>query len=70
MDDSSVPKNPPMALRVRDVAAQLSVGVSTIWYWVSQDRFPKPFRVGRTTLWRRRDIQKWLDDQAIGGGGL
>lgn len=70
MVDISIAQNPPAALRVKDVAAQLSVGVSTIWYWVAQDKFPQPFRVGRTTLWRQTDIQKWLDDQVTGGGDL
>lgn len=68
MADISIAQNPPMALRVKDVAALLSVGVSTVWYWVAQGKFPQPFRVGRTTLWRQTDIQKWLDDQATGGG--
>ncbi len=70
MADNSVSKNPHMALRVKNVASQVDVGVSTIWYWVAQGKFPQPFRIGRTTLWRQTDIQKWLDEQVTGGGDL
>lgn len=64
MVDRSITHNSPAALRVKGVSAFTSLGVSTIWLWSAQGKFPKPFRVGRATLWLREDIQKWLDAQA------
>ena len=36
--------------------------VSTIYYWRSRKIGPTGFRVGRRILYRRRDIEQWLDE--------
>ena len=34
---------------------------TTLWRWVRDGHFPKPFRIGTQTIaWRRADIEQWL----------
>lgn len=44
-------------LTAKDVAAQLSLGVSTIWRQVKRGNLPAPIRIGGSTRWRRADIE-------------
>jgi excisionase family DNA binding protein len=44
-------------LTVQDVAAYLTIGVSTIWRQVDKGNFPTPVRIGGSTRWRRADIE-------------
>lgn len=42
---------------VKDVAAKLKVGVSTIWYWCKIGKFPKGLKFGsHTTRWSDADL--------------
>ena len=44
-------------INVAQVAAMLSIGVSTIWLRVKRGEFPKPIKLGpKTTRWRMSDI--------------
>lgn len=45
-------------LSVKEVAAMLGIGVSTIWRQVDLDKFPKPIKIGRATRWRKADIEE------------
>ena len=36
------------------------IGRSTVWLWARQGRFPKPFKFGAITVWKRDDIIAWL----------
>lgn len=50
------------AMRVRDVAEYLSIGVSTCWRWTREGRLPQPRKIGaRCTVWLQADIDRWLD---------
>ncbi|MDL2059251.1 AlpA family phage regulatory protein [Mesosutterella sp. AGMB02718] len=53
-----------LAARLKDVAAAVGLGRSTIRQYVSEGTFPKPFKVGTATLWYWDDVRKWLNEQA------
>ncbi|MFN4160041.1 MAG: helix-turn-helix transcriptional regulator [Gemmobacter sp.] len=56
--------NSPELLSVKQTAAVLSVGVSTIWRWVRAGNFPAPLRIGGTTRWRRSDLEALISREA------
>ena len=35
-----------------------------IYHLISQGNFPKPDKIGRASLWRLSDINRWLDSHA------
>ena len=40
-------------LRVNEVAEMLSIGVSTVWAWVKDNKFPPPIKLSeRASVWR------------------
>lgn len=47
---------PRELLTAKDVAARLSIGVSTVWRQVKHGNLPSPIRIGGSTRWRRADI--------------
>lgn len=48
-------------LNAREVAQRLGVSVRTVWYWTARGILPAPFRRGRVTRWRTRDISQYLN---------
>jgi predicted DNA-binding transcriptional regulator AlpA len=51
-----------LTLNDRQVVELLGGGVSTrsVWRWTKQGLFPKPIQIGGRTLWRRRDIERFV----------
>lgn len=48
----------------KDQEGRIPVSPATIWRWVSQGRFPAPFKLGKnTTVWDADAVDKWLDAQ-------
>lgn len=48
-------------LRISDVALKVGIAKSTIWLWVTQNRFPKPIKLSsRITVWEEQKIEMWL----------
>lgn len=47
-------------LKASEVAQRLGIGVRTVWKWTALGELPAPFRLGRITRWRRRDIHRYL----------
>ena len=51
-------------LRVKQVAEQTGLAVSTIWKYVKYGDFPKPHKLSiRVTVWNSDDIDKWIAKQ-------
>lgn len=50
---------PPLC-RISHVLTVVPIGRSTVWLWARQGRFPKPFKFGAITVWKRDDIIAWL----------
>lgn len=42
----------------------LGGGISSrsLWRWASQGIFPKPVHLGGRTLWKRRDVEQFIND--------
>ncbi|GIL29927.1 helix-turn-helix transcriptional regulator [Actinocatenispora comari] len=55
-------------MTVGEVAEYLAVPVQTIYAWRKRSEGPRGCRVGRYVRFRRTDVEKWLDQQAAGGG--
>lgn len=48
-------------LRLTQVANQLSIGKSTVWYYVKKEILPKPIKLSaRVTVWRSSDIDSFF----------
>lgn len=49
-------------LRLHQVAELLSIGKSTVWYYVKKDILPKPIKLSeKVTVWRSSEIQAFLN---------
>lgn len=50
------------ALRAREAAIYLGIGLSTLWHRAKTDpMFPKPRKLGeRVTIWMREDLDAFL----------
>ncbi len=47
---------------------KLPVAPVTIWRWVKQGHFPKPYKLGpRTTVWSATEIDTWIEAQVTKG---
>lgn len=56
------------ALRAKDAAKFLGVGISTFWRWAQQGKVPPGIRLSaRCTVWRREALEKVLEQAAEGG---
>lgn len=51
-------------LRVKEVAAKCSIGVSTVWRLVKEGKFPKHVTIGAgSTVWHSKQIDDWINKQ-------
>lgn len=50
-------------LTIAEIAAWLQLVEPTIWRWIAKGKFPKGFKLGRTTRWKMSVVQAWLDRQ-------
>jgi excisionase family DNA binding protein len=49
-------------LRLREVAARLSLPRSTVYDLIKTRRFPKPLKPGeRLALWREDEVTAWIE---------
>lgn len=49
-------------LRIKSVIEKTGLAKSTIWLWVSEDKFPKPIKLSpRITVWEEELINKWME---------
>lgn len=49
-----------LLLDVKQVALITNKGISTVWADTKNGDLPAPIKVGKSTRWRRKDIQDWL----------
>jgi len=51
-----------------EAAAYLGVASQTLANWFSTKRYPLPaIKIGRRVKYRRRDLDKFIDDNRVGG---
>lgn len=65
---------PKRVIRVAEIATTkdkqglLPVSPATIWRWVREGKFPKPFKLGASvTVWRAEEIETFIAGRAEGG---
>jgi excisionase family DNA binding protein len=58
-------------LTVDQLAESLNTSISTVRYWRTIGYGPRSARIGRRVLYRRADVDAWLDEQfaVVGEGG-
>ncbi len=49
-------------MRLTDVLRLVPVSRSTWWKWVREGRAPRGVKIGQVTMWRVRDIQRFLEN--------
>jgi len=48
-------------LRIKEVVKKTGIAKSTIWLWVSENKFPKPIKLSpRITVWEEEKINYWM----------
>jgi excisionase family DNA binding protein len=50
-------------LITREVAEWLRTSPETVRFWAWQGTGPKSFKAGRRRLYRRSDVQAWIDER-------
>jgi excisionase family DNA binding protein len=50
-----------LLLGAEDVARLLSVAPRTVWKMDAAGKIPRPIRLGRRTLWRRAELEEWVE---------
>lgn len=52
-------------MRAKGVAAFFNIGLSTVWKWHAEGKLPPGIRISpRCTVWRRSDLETFLEQQA------
>ncbi len=47
---------------------KLPVTPVTIWRWVKEGHFPKPYKLGpRVTVWSAEEVDTWIENQIAKG---
>jgi len=54
---------PESLLRPEEVAGYLGVPVPTLYAWRSRGDGPAALKVGRHLRYRRRDVERWLEER-------
>jgi len=49
-------------LTSRETASMLRVPVRTLYLWRASGSGPPAYRVGKRTLYRRSDVESWLEE--------
>jgi len=51
-------------LRITDVMKKTGIAKSTIWLWVSENKFPKPIKLSpRITVWEEEKVNDWMNQK-------
>ena len=51
-------------LRKADIQSEIGIPKSTLNRWIKLGLWPKPIKIAGTTLWRRSDIEDFLEHLA------
>jgi len=44
-----------------DLCKDLNIGKVTLWNWRKDPSFPKPFKIGKTLLWKKSEIESYIE---------
>jgi len=60
MDSQTKPKE--RLLRLPAVLERVQTSRSTLWRWVAEGAFPKPYKLGpQTTVWKESEIDSYIE---------
>ena len=51
-------------MTAEDISGTLVVPLATVYQWRSRGLGPPAIKVGKHLRYRRRDLERWLDEQA------
>lgn len=54
----------PEILTTEELADELRTPIHTINYWRARGTGPKGFRLGKRVVYRRTDVEAWLEQKA------
>jgi DNA-binding transcriptional MerR regulator len=57
-------------LSIEQLAEKLKTSVNTVRYWRTIGYGPKSARIGRRVMYRRADVEAWIDAQFEAPGGV
>jgi excisionase family DNA binding protein len=60
---SDDPAREPELLTITEAAELLRAPVATLRYWRHRGTGPRSFRLGRRVLYRRDDLQAWVEER-------
>lgn len=60
---ASRPMGVDPVITIAEIAAWLQLAEPTLHRWVTEGKFPKGFKLGRTTRWKMSVVQAWIDRQ-------
>jgi predicted DNA-binding transcriptional regulator AlpA len=52
-------------LKIGDICSQLKISKVTLWNWRHDPSFPKPIKIGITVLWKKSDIEAYLESKKV-----
>ena len=50
-------------IRLPEVQALCGLARSTIYRDIRNDKFPKPVKLGRLSVWLEHEVQQWIEDR-------
>lgn len=54
---------PKKLLTTAEVAAEYNVPLATLRYWIARGTAPKSAKIGKRRMFRRADIDAWVDEK-------
>lgn len=55
------PRRVTRLIRLPEVMSRVGLGRSTIYRWISEEKFPKPVQLGgHAVAWAETDIDAWI----------
>lgn len=55
-------KNEEELKRLPYVMEKTSLAKSTIYLYMKLNRFPRAYKIGRSSLWKKTEILEWIDN--------
>jgi predicted DNA-binding transcriptional regulator AlpA len=60
-----VPHDVPRPLPLREVIARVGISRGQVYLLIGEQRFPRPLKVGRRSLWHSPKINDWIEDARV-----
>ena len=48
-------------LKSEDIMKKFAISKETLFNWRKQNKFPKPIKIGRRNLWKKEDIDNYIN---------